>query len=216
MSRPQAQNGFTLVELIIAVVVFAVLASIMYPALHGILTQREILQSEMERTAGLQKAMLVLQTDFEQLRVRGIRDEFGDYKDPFYTPKDGGNLILEFTRGGQSNPLKQARANLVRVGYGIKDNKLMRYQWRVLDRAQDSAPIEIPIISDVSSATFKFLGEGTTWSDTWPPTSNNTAAGLPGNPNGQAQDTSTLPRAVEVVIDTSDWGKLRRVFHGIY
>lgn len=216
MTSQTRQGGFTLVELIIAVVVFSVLASIMYPALHGILTQREILQQEMERTATLQKVMLVLQTDFEQLRLRGIRDQFGDSKDPFYTPKDSGELVLEFTRGGRSNPLKQARASLIRVGYGIKEEKLIRYQWQVLDRAQDSVPVEIALMEDVSSATFKFLGEGDAWSDTWPAAASGAAANLPGNPNGTQPPAAVLPRAVEVVIETKDWGSLRRVFHGVY
>jgi general secretion pathway protein J len=212
--KPQTtQRGFTLVELIIAVVVFSVLASIMYPALHGILSKREILQVEMERTASLQKAMLILQTDFEQLRPRRIRDQFGDSQAPFYTPKDGDGLLIEFTRGGRSNPLKQARATLVRVGYGVKDDKLVRYQWQVLDRAQDSLPIEIPLMEEVTSATFKFLGDGAAWSNTWPPATNGSATNLPGNPNGAP---AVLPRAVEVVIETKDWGSLRRVFHGVY
>lgn len=214
MTSTKTQAGFTLVELIIAVVVFSVLASIMYPALHGILSKREILQVEMERTAKLQKAMLVLQTDFEQLRRRGIRDQFGDYKAPFYTPNDGSDIILEFTRGGQSNPLKQARASLVRVAYALKDDKLVRYQWRVLDRAQDSVPVEVTLMEDVESATFKFLATGDTWSENWPAT--DTPAGLPGNPNGDTSKESGLPRAVDVVIETKDWGRLRRVFHGIY
>lgn len=215
MAPKDSQSGFTLVELIIAVVVFSVLASIMYPALHGILSKREILQVEMERTAALQKAMLVLQTDFEQLRLREIRDQFGDTKDAFYTPTDTGNVVVEFTRGGQSNPLKQSRASLIRVGYGLKDEKLIRYQWRVLDRAQDSTPIEIELMQDVSSATFKFLGQGDQWSETWPVTTSPTAP-LPGNPTGSASPAPTLPRAVEVVIETKDWGSIRRVFHGIY
>lgn len=213
--RAPRQQGFTLVELIIAVVVFSVLASIMYPALHGVLSKREILQVEMERTASLQKAMLILQTDFEQLRLRGIRDQFGDTKDPFYTHTSGGEIALEFTRGGQSNPLKQTRSSLIRVGYGLKEEKLIRYQWRVLDRAQDSVPVEVALMEDVSGVSFKFLADGDSWSETWP-AAKSPSASLPGNPNPDQTDQAALPKAVEVIIETKDWGSLRRVFHGVY
>ena len=113
---------------------------------------------------------------------------------------------ITFTRNGWRNPLEQRRSHLQRVGYRLnEENTLLRLHWQVLDRAQDSAPIEIPLIEDVESLEWRYLDENEEWVDRWPPA----------NLSGQVSENADtrLPRAVELTLETKALGELRHLFY---
>jgi general secretion pathway protein J len=60
-------RGFTLVELLVAITVLAIVAVLGWRGLDGIVRSREQLTSEMEQTRGIQLAFAQLQSDLEQV-----------------------------------------------------------------------------------------------------------------------------------------------------
>src|SRR3546814_20795944 len=87
-----------------------------------------------------------MRDDFQQVRNRPIRDNYGDVQPGLLGADDA---AVEFTRGGWRNPLSQPRSTLERVGYQLKDNALPRSSWRILDRAHDPAPVQVVLLQDV-------------------------------------------------------------------
>ena len=78
-----------------------------------------------------------MQRDIEQVVPRTVRDEYGDAQSPLVGGED-----LQLTRAGWRNPGGRQRSTLQRVGYALEEQQLVRYCWSVLDRAQDSEPLE--------------------------------------------------------------------------
>lgn len=202
------QQGFTLIELIVGLVILVVLAVMAYSALDEAMLIQKTNEDTADRTAKIVRAVTLLQQDFEQTMPRSIRDEFGDKKPAMQTISDDAFQLIELTRGGWKNPLNQARSDLMRVGYGIKEDTLIRYQWLVLDRAQDSEPRRLELLEGVSEIEFRFLNSQDKWQKTWPQDDTD-----PDNSESKPESTE-LPKAIEVTLQLKDWGTITRLFHG--
>lgn len=189
--------GFTLLELLVAIAIFAVVALLAYGGLATVLDAREDTAAGAARLRALQQTMLMLQRDLDQLAPRGIRDEYGDHKPALH----GGADWIEFTRGGWSNPAEQPRSQLQRVAYTLRERRLVRAHWQVLDRAQDSAPFEAELLDQVRLLRVRFLDAQGEWQDAWPP--------LNAQDGNQGAEP---PRAVEITFELEHWGSVTRLF----
>ncbi|MCW9057533.1 MAG: type II secretion system minor pseudopilin GspJ [Gammaproteobacteria bacterium] len=192
-------RGFTLLELLVALAIFAVLATTTYGGLLNILGQRAAVEQQAERLQALQLTYRLLGRELAQISTRGIRDIHGD---PQPALQLGGQQPgLEFTHGGWLNPAERPRAVLQRVRYVLDQDRLLRFSWQVLDRAQDSEPVEQRLLEEVRELRVRLLDENNEWHEQWPP-----EALLPGQPLPAA------PRAAEVILELDDLGELRWLF----
>ncbi|MDH3980901.1 MAG: type II secretion system minor pseudopilin GspJ [Gammaproteobacteria bacterium] len=190
--------GFTLLEMLVALAIFALLSVMSYSGLRSVMQQQSVTELEAGRLAQLQKIYLVMQRDFEQVVPRAVRDEYGDELAPLV-----GGESLQLTRGGWSNPLGHPRSTLQRVGYAYTDKRLVRYTWTVLDRAQDSAPLEQPLTEDITLMDVRYLDGSGEWKTSWPDTTAAVTAALP---------PATLPVAVEITLEHKHYGELVWLF----
>ena len=205
------QTGFTLLELLVAMGIFALMAAMAYGGLNVIMNESQATKKHAVRLAQLQTSFLWLGRDIEQTVNRSIRDEYGENQSAL-SNTDVGIIQLELTRGGWRNPTGRARSNLQRVAYSIRDNQLVRSYWNVLDRAQDSKPLETILLDGVTRMDLRFLAgqEGSqnsgqnqgeqSWSDDWP----SNALG--------AQPSDDPPIAVEVTLEMEAEGRITRLF----
>jgi general secretion pathway protein J len=218
--KPQKRiihKGFTLVEMLIAIAIFAVLSIMAYGGLNTILTTQAVLKTEMQRLREIQRTFLYLGQDLRQVVERHIRDPLAPAQqlnalitDNLYASKP---FKLELTRTGYPNPLVLQRSHLQRVAYYVKDDNLYRYTWPVLDRAQDTLPHISRLCKNINDIRFLFyprikkqksnnLSASTTPepSTSWPPT------------NRTQQSASFLPAYIAVTIDFEDWGEVTRLY----
>lgn len=191
--------GFTLLELLVALSIFALLAAMAYGGLNTVLKARAATDVQAERLTRLQNTFFWLGRDLAQTVNRPVRDEYGDPQ-PALMGIEMGDYRLALTRGGWLNPADRPRGNLQRVGYGLRDDQLVRVYWNVLDRAQDSKPMESVLLDGVERLELRFLDDKKQWSDAWPSTI-----------TGPAANTAP-PRAVEVTIETKAEGRITRLF----
>lgn len=198
-------RGFTLLELLVALSIFTVMAAMAYGGLSSVIEARSQVDAALERNQRLQQTIFRLQSDLGQTAARGIRDEFGDARPALASDAD---TALAFTRQGWRNPLDEPRSHLQRVQYRLDgENRLVRNHWRVLDRAQDSVPVETILLEDVERLEWRFLDPAREWRDRWPPLA---AGGPPGNAPGP--EYNTLPIAVELRLTTENHGEIRQLF----
>lgn len=201
------QRGFTLIELMVAVFITAILFAIGYGAVNQAVKNREALEQQQERLLAVQTAIRTIAQDVNQLALRPIRDPNGNDLLPVIraTGSDQKQLV-ELTRGGWANPAGVQRPALQRVVYLFEENTLRRQYWPVLDPLLSTDPIKKDLCTGVKSVTFRYMDVGRTWRDTWPPnTAVNTGAGGV-NPNLRLR-----PVAIEVTMELNDWGKIVRV-----
>ena len=194
-------RGFTLLELLVALAVFSIMAVAAYGGLRNVLYTRAAVEEQNRRLAAVQLAIYRLEQDIEQAVPRGIRDEYGEPQGAVL----GGALAddrLTLTRAGWDNPLGQPRANLQRVAYRLRDGRLWRLYWPVLDRGGLIEPRETLLLDQVREFKARFLDQDD-WRDDWPPPSSSSEDSKP--------DPDRLPRAVEISLTLEDWGEITRV-----
>ena len=193
-------QGFTLLELLIALAIFALVGAMAFGGLKGVLDQKEHTMAQSQRLSDLQKAYRIMQRDLEQMVNRKIRNEFGDPVDALV----GGSGFngVEFSRAGYANPAGFLRSDIQRVAYIPDQETLLRRTWRVLDRAQDTLPDEQVLVEGVQRFSMRFLDKDNEWQEQWPPQQNQISG----------SSTGEFPRAVEVQLELEDVGTLSWLF----
>lgn len=193
--------GFTLLELLVAVAIFAVLSAMAYGGLRNVIDNSQQTEAAMQRLQQVQLAMLKISRDLTQLSPRNIRDEYGNTSNYIVTNQSG-DVFIEFTRGGRRNPAEMLRSHLQRVAYKLEENTLSRLHWPHLDRTQEMQPYESVLLEEVESASVRFLDKDNEWHDEWPPL----------NATGQLDGNTAVLSAIEFTVTLQDWGELVRLF----
>lgn len=194
------QRGFTLLEVLIAIAIFALLAMATYRMLDSVLQTDRGQRQQEQRLRELTRAMAAFERDLLQVRTRPIRDPLGDPLASLYGDS-GKDTRLEFTRSGWRNPLGQPRATLQRVRWQLEGERWQRAYWPVLDQAQDSQPRVQQALDGVKRYELRFLDLEGRWLQSWPPANSRSDEGL-----------TQLPKAVELIIEHRYYGELRRVW----
>lgn len=197
---PVRSRGFTLIEVLVALAVFGVLAAMTYGALNQTLLSADLLNDRMDRLQAIQRTMRVLSQDFLQLSPRPVRQELGENYNPALHTNLQSIYALELTRGGWNNPISLPRGTLQRAAYRLEDDELVRYHWNVLDRTLSNEPVAVVLLDDVESLVFRFLKPDGEWTEQWPP------ANLPGGLGLRQR-----PRAVEIILTLPGEGDLIRL-----
>lgn len=193
--------GFTLLELLVAVALLAVLAGLAHVALRETLAAGAASAAARERLASAQLGLATLQRELGAALARPVIAADGSPAPALR----GGPLELELTTGGHLAGAEPPRSRLRRVRYSLADGDLRRAHWAVLDRAGDSEPLlERSVLDGIGAARLRYLAPGGGWLEQWPPAA--AAAGAPG------EGLLLLPRAVELTLDIDGLGPVRRLW----
>lgn len=200
------QSGFTLLELLVAISIFAVMSVMIFGGLSEVINVRTDTDRYTARLTELQLAFMHFSRDVRQAVNRPVRGEYGDELNALQS-NDIGKYRFELTRVGYPNPARLNRSDLQRVAYGVEDNKLYRYQWKVIDRAEDSKPFKIMLLDNIRAMNLRFLkannndtvSQGDGWVTAWPPGTDD-------------DNKAELPDVVEVTFELEDWGRFTRLF----
>lgn len=195
----RTMRGFTLLELLIAIAIFALLGLGTYRMLDSVLQTDKVTRAHEVQLRELVRAMAAFERDVLQVQARPVRDPFGDVRAALLGD-DLENPSLELTRSGWRNPLGQPRADLQRVRWQLSGEQWQRQYWTVLDQAQDSQPQVQKALEGVTALQLRYLDEQGSWQTNWPPQESN-----------QAEALTALPQAVELVLQHRRFGEIRRL-----
>jgi general secretion pathway protein J len=194
-------RGFTLIEILVATAILALLAIMAYGSLDTIIRERAITRHRGHELQELQMTMLLMSQDLAQASPRPIRAASGILKPALHGGRGEPGPLLVLTRDGDANPAGFHRSNLERVGYGQVGHRLVRFTWPVLDRAMPTRPRQDTLLHGVRSFRVRFLGPAGHWHHHWPPLD------LPA-----ATELNHRPLAVEIRLRTRAWGRIQRIF----
>jgi len=203
--RAQAAAGFTLLELLIAIALFALLGLGTYRMLEAVLRSDEAVRAQEQQLRELSRALWAFERDLQQVIGRPIRDGFGDERNAFIGQLGGddGAPALELTRAGWRNPTGLRRANLQRVRWRLAGQNLERVYWVVLDRDVDSEPRVQRVLENVQGLQLRYLDEDAVWHEEWPP--------FDFGRGGQAEAAERLPAALELSLEHPRYGRVTRL-----
>ena len=199
-ARRTTSRGFTLLELLVAIAIFAIMGALAMSGYVELARQSEYAEQRLERVREVQRAMQTLGQDLAQIEPRPIREPLGEARMPAVLAGDAVEYRLQFTRAGWSNTGGLARPTLQRVGYRVDQDGLWRDHWGALDRTLSVEPVRTRLLGGVLSVRFRFMTAQRSWVERWP-----VNEGLPG------ADDRLRPAAVEVIIELEDWGEIRRL-----
>ena len=174
-------RGFTLLEILIAIAIFAVLILAAQQMFHQAMNQRDQLDRQASRMESQQLLLTWLTQDMEQMVARPVRDSLGD-PEPAVQSIDHG---IAFTRAGWANPFSlRQRSELQRVEYFLcspaiqstackpDEHNLIRRYWPALDVNQGTEPVDTVMLRNVEDFQVRYLhydqNSGYQWLDTWP------------------------------------------------
>lgn len=189
-------TGFTLLEMLIAIAIFATLSLGAYEVLNGVLRSDEISEDHSVKLKRLQRTFTVLERDFEQIAARSVRVDGEAGAAPFRAGKffaesefDG----VTFVRLGWRNPQGQLpRSGLQQVTYIVRDEKLIRQYYLYPDPVVGAELREEVLVEGVLDFTLSYF-KGTAWLEKW-------------------TDKTSIPKGVKLAIDLEGFGKITRVF----
>ncbi len=191
-SRTVAQRGFTLLELLIATAVGAVVLLVVQTTYFGALRLHNSTHARIDEDLVVQRALGIIRRDLAGIMLPGgtlsgelITDNFSSsmtssYGEPvtpeIYTNSgkiDGWNPFAEVQRVAYS---------LAPAADGAKGNDLVRTVTRNLLPVQEEEPEAQVVLSGVDSAAITYF-DGTAWVDSW-----------------DSSTTQTLPKAMRMSI----------------
>ena len=202
-ARPIHQRGFTLMEVLIAVSITAVIGLGVWQVMSGVVTSRDRVDEVAEEFEGLQKTFLLLERDLRQVVSRPIRNIYGDYEPALSSQGEEFELML--TRQGWRNPLGKQRSEMQRSAWEFTGDEVRRRYWVMLDQPQEEESRDQLLLSRVTAFDVRFLDENRAWQDSWPPPNQ-------GIPSGPGAPVIPLPLAVEVTLEHERFGELSRLF----
>ena len=195
MSR---NRGFTLVELLVALAIFALMSSFAYRALTGMLEARESLQKESRKWRDVALAVGRLERDLDAVLPRSALGSSGTPLAPVSSAleADSGTQGLALTRAGNAL-LENTLSSPQRVAWRLRDNTMERLSWAGVDASPREQPVAIPVLANVSALAFRFLDpKSLEWRTSW---------ALPGSAD------ETMPAAVEATITLASGERVVRM-----
>ena len=191
------QRGFTLIEVLVAMAILAVVIMATHQILDSTTKAKEASDEKIAELNGLQTAFRLMDQDFSQMTQRTVRNEAGDAQEQYLL---AGRYILEsqydgiaFVRDGWVNPINLLpRSELQAVGYRVLDDNLERVYRVYVDQLDNMEPRVQVVLKGIEELKFEFLDANNEWQEQW--------------------QIKALPKAVVVTLQQIEAEPIRRVF----
>lgn len=182
------ESGFTLLELMVALFIFGVLAAAGVGLLRFSVDAQAATKSRLDMLASERRIETLIASDAAQAVPRMTRNEAGDPVQAF----DGTAAGFELVRAGVDPLEDQTRPGLQKVAYRVEQGRLVRQTWPMLDGAQPNTPVTL--LDKVAAVTLRYRAKDG-WRDVWDPIR-----------------PDLLPRAIEMIVRPVQGPEMRYVF----
>lgn len=194
--RQHKLNGFTLIEVLLAIAIFAMISLASFSVFDGVIQSERFSNEKMQRLNDIQRAWLVIERDYLQIAQRSMRIEgeaplenFIHTENASFSSSDEG---IAFVRHGWTNPgLLIPRSDLQSVAYRVYENNLERLHFNFVDAVNGEEPKVRKLIEQVTAFNLEYF-----YKNKWQNTLIN----------------NQLPQAIKLIIETQDIGIIERKF----
>lgn len=161
------RGGFTLLEVIIAIAIVALIATLGYRAVSALSDSETRLAAEATRWRTLDLFFARLEGDLRQSMPRPAR--LSAMLEPAWlgTTDDSGNSLVEFSRAGPEFNLEPGSAGQ-RLAYRLRNGAIEVLYWASYDRPSSVQPTPYPLLDGVTGFQLAYLTQSGVWAATWP------------------------------------------------
>jgi general secretion pathway protein J len=190
--RPHAR-GFTLIEALLALAIFGVIAVLSYRATASMADGEAQLSAEAARWRALEALFTRFEADIRQAIPRSART--GAQREAAWVGTTlEGHASLACTRAGSEFAVEPG-AGGQRLGYRLNGTTLELAYWPAIDHEDAAKPAIYPLVSGITSFELAYLTRAGDWRNRWP---------LLGEDD--------LPRAVKLTLAFDDGTRIDRLF----
>lgn len=200
-------RGFTLVEVLVTLAIFALLGLGSFSVLDQVLRTKQQSEQRLGAIEQLQYAWLLIENDLRQAAPKPTRPNRNEVVNVYISnsseqfDSDGGALAL--VRSGYDNPgLLLPRSELQPVLYRVRENTLERVSSYFVNDTSFEPQVQ-PLLDQVDGLQVRFFrspdqadgntGKSAGWTDEW------TSEG-------------SLPAAIEFTLQSQQFGEMSRIF----
>ncbi|MBQ4891974.1 type II secretion system protein GspJ [Shewanella sp. UCD-FRSSP16_17] len=195
-SQKHNQLGFTLLEMLISIAIFAMIGLAANAVLSTVMKNDEATKEFSVRLKALQQGFGIIERDLGQIVARTQRGFDGERTTSVF--QTGDNMLdseteaLVFFRLGWLNPDGMLpRGSLQSVAYVVQDGRLERWYYPYPEPEVGAEPLKSLIVKDVISIEYSFF-VGDKWE--------------------RKVDASTLPLAIAMEVEIEGLGTIERRF----
>lgn len=190
--RSRRAAGFTLVEVLVALVVMATMAAMAWRGIDALVRSREVAQAHLAHTARLQTVMAQWEVD-----LRALQDSHSPVQPLAF---DGGNLVLT----------RQATGGLQVVVWSLREGSLWRWESppvRVIEDLEDQRQRGLQQLAQRNPSLRAFEGVASWqfycyWGNAW---SNCQSTGSAANNNaGPVKSTNPTPSGLRIAMQFAE------------
>jgi general secretion pathway protein J len=189
-------KGFTLLEVLIAMAIFALISLASFSLFNTVTTSQEKSSTRIEAMNSIQRAFILIERDFLQMARRSVRFA-GDSPSTNFIHTDSNNLestseSIGFVRNGWTNPgLLLPRSDMQSVAYQVNEETLERLHYNFVDASLSEEPKVRKLLTGINDISFEYY-----YADKW----------------HKSYTEKDLPRAISIELDTKEFGILKRKF----
>jgi general secretion pathway protein J len=171
----ESQRGFTLVEMLVALSIFAMIAAMGVGLLRGSIDTQDAVQGRLKAMGGMNRLRAIMSNDLAQAVQRPTRGAAGEAVPAFAGSGNG----FAFVHGGAASQGDGPRPNVERVAYALVGGEWRRATQPMLDGTTLGEGDRL--IGEVAAARVRYRDERGNWNESW-----------------TSEPGDRLPRAVEV------------------
>lgn len=191
------RKGYTLIEVLIALAVFAILAAMTGSVMHHAFTMKERIADVSSQMNRLQLALAMIEKDAQQATDRPVRIGNLQQRQAFI----GKPTEMELTRSGLVNPqASEKRSTLKRIAYLCRQGQLIRRSWSRLDTPTPDRYEDAIILDNLKQCSLAYLNRKRQMQAYWH------------EKDMAKQDDEPLPVAIQLTLNVASLGELSLLF----
>ena len=197
------QSGMTLLEVLIALVIFTIIAVAGYSGLHQGVAVQQQLQQQQQYWRRLDAVMLMIEQDLEQARKLAPRLPLWDaiaFRGYSNSQSAAMGEFVKLTRGGHQSFQAGNVSPYLRLAYRLRNGVLYRAVWPGLNLPENEQGAESELLVGIKEIQLRYLQDNHLWVDSWPL-------------RFTAEESVTMPRAVELTLTMVNNATYKRIFY---